>query len=60
MLIIGPNNFPIKWKLIFTDNIELAFIGQTKLKILEDKAIVGEFIANSGKIVDTFEIRKGV
>ena len=34
--------------------------GFLNLKILEDRAIVGEFIANSGKIVDTFEIKKNV
>ena len=34
--------------------------GFLNLKILEDRTIVGEFIANSGKIVDTFEIKKNV
>ena len=34
--------------------------GFLNLKILEDRTIVGEFIANSGKIVDTFEIKKKV
>jgi ankyrin repeat protein len=34
--------------------------GFLNLKILEDRVIVGEFIANSGKIVDTFEIKKNV
>ena len=44
------------WSVIQNNN-DFGFLN---LKILEDKAIVGEFIANSGKIVDTFEIRKGV
>ena len=44
------------WSVIQNNN-DFGFL---ILKILEDKAIVGEFIANSGKIVDTFEIRKGV
>ena len=34
--------------------------GFLNLKVLNDRAIVGEFIANSGKIVDTFEIKKNV
>ena len=34
--------------------------GFLNLKILEDRTIIGEFIANSGKIVDTFEIKKNV
>ena len=34
--------------------------GFLNLKILENRAIIGEFIANSGKIVDTFEIKKNV
>ena len=32
--------------------------GFLNLKILEDKTIVGEFIANNGKIIDTFEVTK--
>ena len=44
------------WSVIQNNN-DFGFLN---LKILGDKAIVGEFIANSGKIVDTFEIRKGV
>ena len=42
------------WSVIQNNN-DFGFLN---LKILEDKAIVGEFIANSGKIVDTFEVRK--
>ena len=42
------------WSVIQNNN-DFGFLN---LKILEDKAIVGEFIANSGKIVDIFEIRK--
>ena len=34
--------------------------GFLNLKILEDRTIIGEFIANGGKIVDTFEIKKNV
>ena len=34
--------------------------GFLNLKVLNDRIIVGEFIANSGKIVDTFEIKKNV
>ena len=34
--------------------------GFLNLKVLNDRTIVGEFIANSGKIVDTFEIKKNV
>ena len=44
------------WSVIQNNN-DFGFLN---LKILEDKAIVGEFIANSGRIVDTFEIRKGI
>ena len=44
------------WSVIQNNN-DFGFLN---LKILEDKAIVGEFIANSGKIVDTFEIKKNV
>ena len=44
------------WSVIQNNN-DFGFLN---LKILEDRTIVGEFIANSGKIVDTFEIRKGV
>ena len=42
------------WSVIQNNN-DFGFLN---LKILEDKVIVGEFIANSGKIVDTFEVRK--
>jgi len=44
------------WSVIQNNN-DFGFLN---LKILEDKAIVGEFIANSGRIVDTFEIRNGI
>jgi len=44
------------WSVIQNNN-DFGFLN---LKILEDRAIVGEFIANSGKIVDTFEIKKNV
>jgi predicted phosphodiesterase len=44
------------WSVIQNNN-DFGFLN---LKILNDRTIVGEFIANSGKIVDTFEIKKSV
>ena len=44
------------WSVVHNHN-DFGFLN---LKILEDRVIVGEFIANSGKIVDTFEIKKNV
>ena len=44
------------WSVIQNNN-DFGFLN---LKILKDKAIVGEFVANSGKIVDIFEIRKNI
>ena len=44
------------WSVVQNNN-DFGFLN---LKILEDRAIVGEFIANSGRIVDIFEIRKGM
>jgi len=44
------------WSVIQNNN-DFGFLN---LKILKDKAIVGEFVANNGKIVDTFEIRKNM
>ena len=44
------------WSVIQNNN-DFGFLN---LKVLNDRTIVGEFIANSGKIVDMFEIRKGV
>ena len=44
------------WSVIQNNN-DFGFLN---LKVLNDRAIVGEFIANSGKIVDTFEIKKNM
>ena len=44
------------WSVIQNNN-DFGFLN---LKVLNDRTIVGEFIANSGKIVDTFEIKKNV
>jgi len=44
------------WSVIQNNN-DFGFLN---LKVLNDRAIVGEFIANNGKIVDMFELRKGV
>ena len=44
------------WSVIQNNN-DFGFLN---LKVLSDRTIVGEFIANSGKIVDSFEIKKNV
>ena len=44
------------WSVIQNNN-DFGFLN---LKVLNDRALVGEFIANSGKIVDTFEIKKNM
>ena len=44
------------WSVIQNNN-DFGFLN---LKVLNDRTIVGEFIANSGKIVDIFEIKKNV
>ena len=44
------------WSVIQNNN-DFGFLN---LKVLNDRTIVGEFITNSGKIVDTFEIKKNM
>ena len=44
------------WSVIQNNN-DFGFLN---LKVLNDRTMVGEFIANSGKIVDKFEIKKNV
>ena len=54
----GHSHMDIKNKFgwfVIQNNNDFGFLN---LKVLNDRTIVGEFIANSGKIVDIFEIRK--
>ena len=56
----GHSHMDIKNKFgwfVIQNNNDFGFLN---LKVLNDRTIVGEFIANSGKIVDTFEIKKNV
>ena len=56
----GHSHMDIKNKFgwfVIQNNNDFGFLN---LKVLSDRTIVGEFIANSGKIVDTFEIKKNV
>ena len=56
----GHSHMDIKNKFgwfVLQNNNDFGFLN---LKVLNDRTIVGEFIANSGKIVDTFEIKKNV
>ena len=56
----GHSHMDIKNKFgwfVIQNNNDFGFLN---LKVLNDRTIVGEFIANSGKIVDTFEIKKNM
>ncbi len=56
----GHSHIDIKNKFVWfaiKNNNDFGFLN---LKVLNDRTIVGEFIANSGKIIDTFEIRKSM